>query len=271
MLNNNRYKLLKIDNDESSNDEKTNDAINGNDDINNNDNVNVNVNINHNDIFNQDDNKINKFKKIIHRSNYTKKYHKIDKYNHKKILCQNFIINNTCSYDTKCLYAHSLSEQKIDIKRKKIFELLDDTSAISIIDPLTFRELNLFTRLCNDGVNHKCSGGYNCKLGAPMQKYFICYDDLNYGYCAEENCSKIHLTKRGLKPQYNNLNTNKPNISNIHMLIPFMNNLDILTNKINNSNIINDIIKDTDNDTDNDFDCLESIFIDKYKMIDCIN
>ena len=62
------------------------------------------------------------------------------------------------------------------------------------------------------------------------------------------------------------LNTNKPNISNIHMLIPFMNNLDILTNKINNSNIINDIIKDTDNDTDNDFDCLESIFIDKYKM-----
>ena len=87
---------------------------------------------------------INKFKKIIHRSNYTKKYHKIDKYNHKKILCQNFIINNTCSYDTKCLYAHSLSEQKIDIKRKKIFELIKKTCKILGMTRHTYKAVNAF-------------------------------------------------------------------------------------------------------------------------------
>ena len=272
-MNNNRYKLLKIDHNSSSDDELNNNDDN-NDDNNDNDNEDSVIIVDNQNTL--DDNKINKFKKIISKPIYSKKYYKVDRYNHKKILCQNYITNKTCSYDIKCLYAHSLAEQKIDIKRKKIFELLENTSSLENLDPLTLKELNVFTRLCNDCISHKCSGGYNCKLGAPMKKYYICYDDLNYGHCSQDTCSKIHLTKRGLKPQYNHLNTNKTNISNIHMLIPFINNLNILNNNLlpakdniianqdNNKNIKN-------NDNDNDLDCLESIFIDKYKMIDCIN
>ena len=58
----------------------------------------------------------------------------------------------------------------------------------------------MFTRLCNDCISHKCSGGYNCKLGAPMKKYYICYDDLNYNMCRNNLCNRIHLSKRNLKP-----------------------------------------------------------------------
>ena len=197
---------------------------------------------------------------------YEKKDKKI---NNKKILCQNMIMNGSCIYTDKCLYAHKLDEQKIDIKRKKIFELLDNSSDLSFIDVNKhkdiYKEFVLFTKPCLDCVNNKCTGGNNCKFGSPSIKYIICYDDLNYGTCDDPKCERKHLTKRGLKPIYNNISTllNKPPIDNINMLKPIINNL-LLFNNISKTNInyIND-----DSDVSDD-ECEKSIFNSKYDLLD---
>jgi len=197
---------------------------------------------------------------------YEKKDKKI---NHKKILCQNMIINGTCVYTDRCLYAHKLDEQKIDIKRKKIFDLLDNNIDLSFIDVNKhkdiYKEFILFTKPCLDCINNKCTGGNNCKFGSPSIKYIICYDDLNYGTCEDTSCERKHLTKRGLKPIYNNISTllNKPPINNINMLKPIINNL-VLFNNINKTNI-NNIIDDSDSSDD---ECEKSIFNSKYDLLD---
>ena len=277
-MNNNRFKLLEILNDNDKDYDNHQNITN--------DNIAI-YDINDSDDTIDDVYKIkNKFKKI----NYKFKYKKPENnYNHKKILCQNNLMNGVCTYNDRCQYAHSLTEQKIDIRRKKILDLIDSENITENIDIQTYKDLNLFTVLCNDCINKKCSGGYNCKLGAPLEKYLVCYDDLNYGHCTNDKCIKNHLTKKGLKPQYNLNNQSKPHISNIKMLIPFINNLDILTinqnningNDMNDINCINEniTINDTNmldtniNDNENNIDneCIESIFIDKYKYIDIIN
>lgn len=206
----------------------------------------------------------NKKKNINKKNNYDLKL------NHKKIMCQNIINNNCCIYQDKCLYAHSLQEQKIDIKRKKIYELLDSTDDLSNIEPYKYKELykelQIFTKLCNDCMNNKCTGGFNCKFGAPLIKYLVCYDDLNYGNCTDNECTKIHLTKRALKPQYNNISTkiNTPNINNLQMLSPFMNNINNLWNNMSNINYYEEDNSISDNNISSDEDCLKSIFIEKF-------
>ena len=130
-------------------------------------------------------------------------------------MCQNFITNNNCTYGDKCVYAHNLREQKIDVRRKKILEIILSDENLDKYNPSInkdiYKELQNFTKLCTDCENGKCTGGYNCKFGSPDKKYLICYDDINYGNCLLENCSKIHLTKRGLKPMYNNIYSNITN------------------------------------------------------------
>lgn len=180
------------------------------------------------------------------------------------------ITNGTCIYTDRCLYAHKFDEQKIDIKRKKIFELIDSNIDLSFIDVNKhkdiYKEFILFTKPCLDCINNKCTGGNNCKFGSPLVKYIICYDDLNYGSCEDSNCERKHLTKRGLTPIYNNISTllNKPPINNINMLKPIINNL-LLFNNINNktnSNYLND-----DSDV-SDVECNKSIFNSKYDLLD---
>lgn len=215
--------------------------------------------------------KLNKYynkKKTINNYNYNSKV------NHKKIMCQNFIDNNICIYMDKCLYAHNLQEQIIDIKRKKIFELLDSIDVLPNIDYIThkeiYKELNIFTKLCNDCINNKCTGGFNCKFGSPLQKYLVCYDDLNYGNCKDNNCNRIHLTKKGFNPQYNNISKkiNNSPISNMEILYPFMNNINNLLINISNNNDDNLENDDLENDDINnilsDDECLNSIFIEKF-------
>ena len=197
--------------------------------------------------------------------NYEKRDKKI---NHKKILCQNMITNGTCAYTDRCLYAHKLEEQKIDIKRKKLFDMLDNDSDLSFIDVNKhkdiYKELILFTKPCLDCVNNKCTGGNNCKFGSPSTKYIICYEDLNYGVCEDKNCNRKHLTKRGLKPIYNNIsiNLNQPSIDNVMMLKPIINNL-LLFNINNTINLINDEYSD-----ESDEECDKSIFNSKYDLLD---
>lgn len=198
--------------------------------------------------------------------NYEKKEKKI---NHKKILCQNIILHGICTYTDRCLYAHTIEEQKIDIKRKKIFDLIDLNTDLSFIDVNKhkdiYKDFLLFTKPCLDCVNNKCNGGNNCKFGSPFIKYIICYDDLNYGVCDNTNCDRNHLTKRGLKPIYNNISTilNQPVINNIKMIKPVINNL-LLLNNLNKLtiNFLND-----ESDL-SDEECDKSIFNSKYDLLD---
>lgn len=124
--------------------------------------------------------------------------------NTKKIICFNIININKCIYNDKCRYAHSLEEQHIDLHRQETYDLLNlnDLSKINLIKKKYIREnLEILTKICNDCVNNKCPGGYNCKFGACSNKFLICKDDLLYGTCHNENCDKgIHLTKKGLLP-----------------------------------------------------------------------
>jgi len=212
-------------------------------------------------------NKKKNFDYFPKKSNWT--YERRDKKNHKKILCQNVIISGICTYADRCLYAHKLDEQKIDLKRKKIFELLDSTSNLNFIDYNKhndfYKEFLLFTKFCQDCLNSKCTGGYNCKFGAPSINYIICYDHLNYGICDDKNCERIHLSKRGLKPLYNNISStlNFPSIDNINMLKPVINNL--ITSYIFQEVNYNSFYEDLDY---SDEECEKSIFNSKYDLLD---
>lgn len=125
-------------------------------------------------------------------------------YNCKRILCYNVINKKECTYGNKCMYAHSLSEQKIDTMRHKVYTILKNNNNLKDIDLIndkrlfkTFLEL---TKLCTSCVKKMCPGGYNCRNGAIHINFRICYDDMIYGYCRRTNCTSIHLTERGLIP-----------------------------------------------------------------------
>ena len=124
--------------------------------------------------------------------------------NAKRILCYNMLNCKTCKYQHKCLYAHSLSEQKIDPIRHKVYTMLDNKTNLSKInlvnDKKLFDTFMLLTKVCRGCIKQTCTGGYNCREGAANNRYRICYDDIMYGTCKRRNCMYIHLTKRGLRP-----------------------------------------------------------------------
>ena len=305
---NNKNNNNNNDNNNNNNDNNDNDNNNNNDNDNDNDNDNLNDDNddNDNDDNLNDNNDDDRHYKNFKINNLKKKQFKINpyenKHNHKKIMCQNFIDNNSCTYKEKCLYAHNREEQKIDLKRKKILDILDSNSDLSSLEYYKnkdiYKELQLFTKLCNECIKNKCTGGNNCKFGAPYEKYLICYDDLNYGSCKDDKyCNKIHLTKRNLKPQYSNIYSNitKPAINNIKMLSSFMNNMNnvnivnninknysnisnVFNNSNNNTNINLNNNGDNDSidcdiniediyDNSDDSECEKSIFIDNFNMI----
>ena len=127
--------------------------------------------------------------------------------NIKKILCYNILNNNKCSYGEKCMFAHSLNEQKKDNYREFIINLLfnsNDLSNINICaDSKLFNELLIFTKECKNCLIKKCNGGYNCKYGVCLSNLKICKNDLITGKCKKElniektACSNgIHLTEK---------------------------------------------------------------------------
>lgn len=223
-----------------------------------------------------------KFPNIINKNkSYYKKIDHKKKINHKKILCENYIVNNYCDHGIKCSYAHSLNEQNIDPCRQNTLNILnskDDLGYINwddIIYNNLMQELLSYTKLCDNCINKKCTGGYNCKYGSCLEKYLICYDDLNYGHCDNEICNKIHLSKRNLKPVLKKINNgftqhikhnivdNTDNISNTYIL----DSLSYIMRYFNNNNInvndINDINNDNNYISSSDDECYKSIFIDK--------
>lgn len=127
------------------------------------------------------------------------------------------ITYGSCSYGDKCLYAHTLKNQNIDIGRKQAWDILFSTDeTINDIDlqkdHQLYRSFLSLTQLCKECNKGKCTGGYNCKFGACDEIYQVCMRDLNRGDCFDENCKMVHLTKKGIKPFYNIINTPIPNI-----------------------------------------------------------
>ena len=201
IMNNNMFSLLNdfgINND-SDNSDDSNDAKKWITVTNNSDNAN--------------DQKYNSDKKhsaeFIEINNFlNKKKIKPKKENHKKLLCKNVISNKTCKYGSKCLYAHSLSEQKLDEIRDKAYKIIKgeiDVSGINVhLERDLYKVLLTLCEMCVGCKENNCTGGYNCKHGSCSSNYIICGVDLNNGSC-EGNCGKVHLTDKGLKPYFNHI------------------------------------------------------------------
>jgi len=128
-----------------------------------------------------------------------------DNKNLKKILCYNIITNNVCNYGNKCLYAHTLTDQNIDRKRKIAYDIIINKKNLDKINLKInynlYTTLLELTKVCELCINNKCTGGYNCKYGSCLKKYCICLKDINYGNC-KDKCGLIHLTEYGLNPYY---------------------------------------------------------------------
>lgn len=126
------------------------------------------------------------------------------KHKEKKVLCIKIVHGNVCQYGDKCMYAHSLAEQKIDPMRHKVYTILknkhDLTNLDIINDTKLFNTMMSLTKVCIQCTKRMCPGGYNCRHGAISQKYRICYDDLIFGNCKRNFCNSVHLTDRGLVP-----------------------------------------------------------------------
>lgn len=131
-----------------------------------------------------------------------------NKNNIKRMLCINIIRGDECPYgETSCIYAHSLSQQKLDDSRAYVYNILKSTGSLSHINlvndekrPSLYKEFLELTLVCQKCKIGKCPGGYNCHNGALSYKYKICYDDITSGKCRRSNCNAIHLTDRGLIP-----------------------------------------------------------------------
>ena len=141
-----------------------------------------------------------------------KHYPYISNKNLKKILCLNILHHGICNYGDKCLYAHSLDEQNVGGLRKQVYDILNGSGSLKDIDLHLPRNFGLYktlmelTKVCFICVNGKCTGGYNCKYGAVSEQYHICIMDLNYGTC-QNDCPLVHLTKRGMKPYFEGVQT----------------------------------------------------------------
>lgn len=151
-------------------------------------------------------NETNDFTKVVYnKDNYQNKIQcKTNEIYKKRILCNNMSIYGKCPYGNECVYAHSLEEQKLDPIRARAYGILKSTNNLDNIDLVRDKDLYhtflQLTRLCFGCENKTCLGGFNCKNGAIDLSYVICSNDLNFGKCMNTECTKIHLTKRGLPP-----------------------------------------------------------------------
>ena len=135
--------------------------------------------------------------------------------NNKKILCFNMLNNKKCNYGNKCVYAHGLSDQKIEPIRHKAYTIIKSVGDLSHIDLIAdnklYDTLIQLTKMCSLCNKELCPGGYNCRNGAINIKSKICYDDFMFGNCKRVNCLAVHLTIRGFIP-YNK--QKKPKVDN---------------------------------------------------------
>lgn len=148
---------------------------------------------------------------------------------YKMILCTNMIFNNDCVYKKKCLYAHTIEEQKTTKIRQIIYNMIDNNNIDNIdlnyknYDKMTelYDELFVLTKLCHACSRNNCKGGKNCNNGAYLSKYVLCYDDLYNNNCVNSWCNDYHISKLGVKSYadymnyYDDFRYNDHNMANI--------------------------------------------------------
>jgi hypothetical protein len=133
--------------------------------------------------------------------------------NSKKVICYNMLNNKKCNYGNKCMYAHSLNEQKIIPLRHKAYTIIKSVDNLNninlVLDHKLYEMLLQLTKICAACSKDLCPGGYNCRYGAVNSKCRVCYEDLVYGNCKKHLCPSIHLTERGLVPYLKQKNKDK--------------------------------------------------------------
>lgn len=124
----------------------------------------------------------------------------LDKY--KTTLCRNTFNKGLCDFKCTCKFAHSIEEQILRGVRKIAYDMIkldDNLGYINLYDDKDlYEELLKLSNVCPKCISNECFGGYNCRDGVFDPKYQICKLDLVKGHCDNENCNKIHLTKKGL-------------------------------------------------------------------------
>lgn len=189
----------------------------------------------------------------------------MDNKNVKKLLCNNIVCGNKCAYKNRCMFAHDLNEQQIENNRKLTIDMITKIDDLSLLDIYNkkdiFTEMLTLTKECKNCLNNKCTGGYNCKYGACVQKIKICYDDLIYGKCLNKineqfycQCG-IHLTEKKLIP-YNQrhnieISVKKPMLFTSHK-ITYNNKMNTISITLTDEtiDIADDILKGIINEKD---------------------
>jgi hypothetical protein len=204
-------------------------------------------------------------------SSYIYKVSKDAMHNEKRLLCFSVLNNQICSFRNKCTYAHDLDEQIIDIDRKFVYQIVLDNNLMdffSITNPKTdeiYKALLLMTQVCDNCINGRCTGGYNCKHGVLDTSLKLCKNDLMMGECINkiqtinvnplifekiDNITKSteykgclnghHLTFRGFLPYYKFLNTKEKSKKNSYQSTRYIDINSILKFCENNNNVQND-------------------------------
>lgn len=196
----------------------------------------------------------------------------------KKMLCINMIKNKSCPYGYKCMYAHNLDEQTIDPIKKDAYDIIKSNGIynadLSQNDDLA-RIFLIYTKVCNDCKNKKCTGGYNCKYGVVDDKYQVCHSDLMYGTCYDSTCKKIHITKKGVLPivkkqeaikeQKHDITKTREKLLNTHIFMNVSKDSKFVSSQYDSDNDESptsiEKTKKYLNEYDSDEECEESIFI----------
>jgi hypothetical protein len=190
----------------------------------------------------------------------------MDNKNHKKLLCNNIVNGIKCLYRHKCMFAHELSEQKVDNDRLLAIKIVSKVNDLSYVDIYNnkqlFDEMIILTKECKNCINNKCTGGYNCKYGTCLKELKICYDDLMCGKCInfvdlETKCclNGIHLTEKKLIP-YSQRQNIEENIKKPTLLssgnINYNSKINAISMQLTDEtlSIANDILKGNINDKD---------------------
>lgn len=193
----------------------------------------------------------------------------MDNHNFKKLLCYNIVNNCKCEYKNKCMFAHTLEEQKKETLRQKIYDLIyfqEDLSNINLLeDKILLDEILVLTKECKNCINKKCPGGYNCKFGVCLRENKICYNDIMNGKCynttneIKVNGIKIvkciyglHLTERKIIPYNQRLLVDMPDMDSINNNITYNPKMNIISFQLNDStiNFVRDLIYNNINKND---------------------
>lgn len=109
--------------------------------------------------------------------------------NEKRLLCFSILNGEPCTYGNYCTYAHSLTEQIIDGDKKFIYQIILDKYLMSFFSPTNpktdeiYKHLLFMSHICDNCINGKCTGGYNCRNGIFDTSLKLCKNDLLTGEC----------------------------------------------------------------------------------------